>query len=340
MAKVSMIIPTYNAEKYIGQVLENILSQTFTDWELIVVDDGSTDKTESVVRSVSDPRIRFFSRDRDPKGSVTCRNIGQAIATGEYFIHFDADDFIAPFCLKQRVEFLDSHPDISFATFRGNTVFKQTDGSYIPTGKKWGVPVSDDDLESFLSADYPYSVWNNIYRSDSFKDYQWDEKVKIYTDFSYIVPVLICGKKHAYDKESKEDYEYRMGQSNAMTQSFVSNEKYESTKYLFTKTLDALQGVANEKKYRDAFYRFFRLQFQRLVTGGTSAQVKDFYRYTLESYPEKNHHSLRCAYFVTKPFQGKTGNVQRMMLKGLATAALQPSGFFRSVATWAKNRMK
>lgn len=279
---VSIIIPTYNVEKYIGTVLDNLIAQTYDEWEVIAVDDGSTDDTYQIVLeySMRDARIKALKREVSDKGSLVCRNIGQRLVKGKYFIHFDSDDIIEPFCLQQRVEFMEKHPDVDYATFRGQTVIQQADGSVKKEGRFWGEDPGKDMLSCFLSTKYPFSVWNNIYRTDSFVDYYWDEKVKIYTDFSYIVPAILDGKKHAFDSNSKPDYLYRMGQGNAMTSNFISDDKYDSTKYLFDKTWHVLP-----EKYKSDFKLFFVLQFQRLLQRGKKEQVMDYYSFYKKYYP-------------------------------------------------------
>ncbi len=278
---VSIIIPTYNVEKYIGVVLDNILAQTYDAWEAIVVDDRSTDNTYQIVcdYAAREKRIIAMKREVEEKGSLICRNIGQRLIKGKYFIHFDSDDIIAPFCLRQRVGFMESHPELDYATFKGKTIIQQSDGSVKPEGRSWGEDPGKDMLSCFLSTKYPFSVWNNIYRTNSFANYYWDEKVKIYTDFSYIVPAILEGKKHAFDNNSKPDYFYRMGQGNAMTSSFISDDKYNSTKYLFDKTWNTI-----EPKYKKDFKPFFVLQFQRLLENGRREQVSDYYNFFKQYY--------------------------------------------------------
>lgn len=329
---VSIIAPMYNVERYIDQFVQCILDQTYTNWELILVDDGSTDNTLNALEKFNDPRISKIKRDRAPKGSVTCRNIGQSLAKGVYFIHFDSDDIVAPYCLDQRVGFMNSNPSIEYATFKGGTVIENEDGTTKELDKKWGVEVGSDDLSLFLSTKYPYSVWNNIYRKEAFGDYMWDENVLIYTDFSYIVPAIIAGKKHLYDKRSQEDYFYRMGQSNAMTQSFISDEKYNSTKYLFKKTLNSLESLEKSKLYKNAFYDFFRLQYFRLIMEGTGQQIDDFYTFIIETYNNRPNISVRLAYSLFNMLfkDGQKNNPRQRKL--LAYLTLQP----RSILKWLK----
>ena len=335
MPLVSIVAPMYNVEKYIDTFIQRILDQTYKNWELILVDDGSTDNTVSVVQTYDDPRIILVHRNRQPKGSTTCRNIGQCMSKGKYLIHFDADDIVMPICLQQRVSFMNDNPKIEFATFKGATVIEKKDGMLEKTNKKWGIPLGNDDLRLFLSTQYPYSVWNNIYRLSSFKDYLWDEKVSIYTDFSYIVPSIIQNKRHKYDEQSEEDYCYRMGRENAMTKSFISNEKYFSTKYLFTKTLNALSEMDNGAEYKKEFYDFFKLQFFRLIMDGTYSQFVDFYRFSLEAYAEKYNLPFRLAYLLLNPYLKKEQRVLNNYVKLVSYLALQPSTMLK----WLKAKV-
>ncbi len=108
--KVTVVIPVYNREKYIGEAIESILAQTFTDFELLVIDDGSADGSREVVRSYPDPRIRF-SLHRGNLGVAKTRNDGIRWARGEYLAFLDSDDVAYPDRLARQVAFLDGHPD-------------------------------------------------------------------------------------------------------------------------------------------------------------------------------------------------------------------------------------
>lgn len=91
MVKVSVIIPTYNVEKYISECLNSFLGQTFADFEIIIVDDGSKDKTLDIVKNFQDKRIKIFSIKNS--GAGVARNFGLNKANGKWVIFFDGDDF-------------------------------------------------------------------------------------------------------------------------------------------------------------------------------------------------------------------------------------------------------
>ena len=88
---VSIIIPTYNRSRLIARAVKNVLNQTYQDFELIIVDDGSTDGTREVVAGFSDERIRYVQHDKN-RGEAAARNTGIKVARGEYIASHDSDD--------------------------------------------------------------------------------------------------------------------------------------------------------------------------------------------------------------------------------------------------------
>ncbi len=91
--RISIVVPMYNASKYIDETLKSVLSQSYEDWELIIVDDGSTDGSPDIVRGYLDPRIRLiYVPDAEEKGAYAARNLGVSEATGRYIAFLDADD--------------------------------------------------------------------------------------------------------------------------------------------------------------------------------------------------------------------------------------------------------
>lgn len=107
MPKVSVITPVYNAERFIGLAVNSVLAQTFQDWEMIIVDDGSTDTTPQVLAVYSDPRIRVLRQVNG--GEAAARNTGLDWAAGEYVAFLDADDLYQPNGLADLASYLDEH---------------------------------------------------------------------------------------------------------------------------------------------------------------------------------------------------------------------------------------
>jgi glycosyltransferase involved in cell wall biosynthesis len=115
---VSFVIPLYNRETLVGETLDSIIAQTRTDWECVVVDDGSTDGSIKIVEGYAekDSRIRLFRRPADlAKGAQTCRNYGFENSTGTFVCFFDSDDLVSPEFLEVILRTLDKEPDIEYA---------------------------------------------------------------------------------------------------------------------------------------------------------------------------------------------------------------------------------
>ena len=104
MPKVSVIIPTYNAMTYLPETVESVLRQTYSNFELLIIDDGSSDQTVQWVSQLVDSRVRLISQEN--QGASVARNTGIAHAQGEYVAFLDADDLWEPTKLEQQVRCL------------------------------------------------------------------------------------------------------------------------------------------------------------------------------------------------------------------------------------------
>jgi glycosyltransferase involved in cell wall biosynthesis len=106
-----VVIPTYNRAHYIAESIQSVLDQTYRDFELIIVDDGSTDNTKEVVSGFKDPRIRYIYQER--RGVAAAANVGIKASTGEYIGLMASDDIWLPRYLELQLALLDSHPETS-----------------------------------------------------------------------------------------------------------------------------------------------------------------------------------------------------------------------------------
>ena len=111
MPKVTVLMPVYNGEKYLREAIDSILSQTFTDFEFLIFNDGSTDNSADIIRSYSDQRIQFFDHKQN-QGHVYHLNYGIEIAKGKYIVRMDADDISLPKRFEKQVAFMDKNPKI------------------------------------------------------------------------------------------------------------------------------------------------------------------------------------------------------------------------------------
>jgi glycosyltransferase involved in cell wall biosynthesis len=137
---VSVVMAAYDAERFLREAIESILDQTYRDFELLVVDDGSADGTREIVRSYEDPRIRLVENGRN-LGLARSLNRGIALARGRYLARLDADDVAEPERLARQVAFLDRRPEVGLLGSR----FVQIDEAGRETARCW-VPTDGTEI--------------------------------------------------------------------------------------------------------------------------------------------------------------------------------------------------
>lgn len=267
--KLAVVIPCWNCSKDIGAMLDCIMAQSFEDWRLYCVDDHSTDDTYEVLQRYEkrDQRIVAVQRPRDPKGAQTCRNYGFELSEGaEYVIWFDSDDLVAPWCFGQRVQFMDSHPELDFGVFKAKSFFK--DIYEIEGCRLFGNECSErDDLRRMLRRTLPFVGWTNIYRRKSIEKVCliWDEKIKSLQDSDFNIQSLLKGLQYAFASQFPIDYYYRMcQQSGSISSKIFTKSHVDSHLYFIAKLYNSL-SPKQRKKYRyelDSYLIYFVNNYQ------------------------------------------------------------------------------
>lgn len=169
--KVSVILPAYNAERFLKESIDSILNQTFPDFELIILNDGSTDKTEEIILSYNDPRIRYIKNEQNLK-LIKTLNKGIDLAKGKYIARMDADDISLPERFEKEVAYLESHPDVAVVScFPYNM---NMDGKLL--GKSSYFSVTRPLPCKFVSMFEP-SICHPIcmFRADAIKSYKYND---------------------------------------------------------------------------------------------------------------------------------------------------------------------
>lgn len=241
---LAVVIPCWNCEPYIRETLECLLKQSFSDWKAFLVDDGCTDGTAAIVKEYTkiDSRFYFESRNREPKGAQTCRNIGFDLTEGaEFVVFFDADDVIAPYCFEQRVKYIQSHPQLDFAVFPAKA-FKHR--VFDETNLVYGMRFIDNDLQAMLNWNLPMIVCTNIYRRHALVNYdlRWDEKLLSLQDSDFNIQAIIKGMRYEYANASP-DYFYRRI-DNGISKKIRTKLHYDSHIYMLGKTLNSVASFS------------------------------------------------------------------------------------------------
>lgn len=237
---ISIIVPVYNCEKYIGECIESVLEQTYPGWELIIVDDGSVDKTPEIIDGYKNIDNRITTIHKKNGGEFSSRLEGLKVANGDFITGIDADDKITKDYLEQivlKIEKTNADCIIcayqEFGDTNSNDVFSMVE----PNTKL----DTEQLLYEVLSTSTP-SFWCKTIRSDCFNisDYLNVPNVRMAEDYLMIIPAL-CNVKTAYCINSAV-YQYRIHSESA---SFKYN-----TKVIEDLGLVSLFGleILNEKK--------------------------------------------------------------------------------------------
>ncbi len=141
--RVSVVMTTYNGGRFVRETIDSILTQSFTDFEFLIIDDNSTDNTIDIIKSYDDPRMQLF-RNPENIGISRTRNRGIDLAGGEYLAATDHDDISLPKRLERQVEFLDTNPDVVLAGtaawfMENNTITHSCDAVTDPYVMHWGL---------------------------------------------------------------------------------------------------------------------------------------------------------------------------------------------------------
>ncbi len=174
MAKISIIVPMYNSEKHIKKCLESILNQTYEDFELLLINDGSTDITESIIKKYDDDRIKYYKNENQGIGKA--RNYGIEKSKGEYIVFIDSDDYVEKTMLEKLINKIESDKlDIVICDYyrkNKNRIKEEKLISFENTSIK-------DNEEVLLKINL--SVWNKIFR----KSLITKNKLKFKEDIRY-----------------------------------------------------------------------------------------------------------------------------------------------------------
>ena len=200
---VSILMPVYNEQKYISEAIDSVLSQTYSHFELIIIDDGSTDKTAEIIKSYKDKRINFLQPGKI--GKVAAFNLAFANSKGDFICFFAGDDILPKDSIKKRIDKIKDEikkPAISFCKIETFSSMKKYDGIIIPKGVKGnlsGGAMMFNRAFSERSFPIPQQLGNED---------MWQVQHALYFKDIVIKHVLIIGsyfRIHSANSSSKQD---------------------------------------------------------------------------------------------------------------------------------------
>lgn len=186
---VSVVMTTYNRDKYISTTVESVLNQTFQDFELIIIDDGSTDNTFEIIKSFDDKRIKYYYQNN--AGQNPARNAGITLSNGQYVAMIDSDDIWDQNKLKKQVEILDKHPDIGLV-YCGTVFIDENDKVFY---KKPLIGYKGRVLDKLLMTNFLYNGSCPLFRKSCInKVGLFDTTFKRMTDWEFYLRFAIYYK--------------------------------------------------------------------------------------------------------------------------------------------------
>lgn len=211
MKKVSVIVPAYNAEKYLEECLDSICAQTYQALEIIVIDDGSKDSTASIIKNRAEQDVRIMPYYNDNYGVSYSRNFGLEHCTGEYVAFVDADDLVAPDFLEQMVHDLEeSHADIAVIGVAKSKSFR-------PELFTNGVACLYEELKMLeqVFGAFEGFVCNKLYKKSllQMKSIRLERNIAVCEDLLFNILYLLNCKKAVYNNGQK--YFYRQIENSA-----------------------------------------------------------------------------------------------------------------------------
>lgn len=264
---VSIIIPTYNSETTIEQTLESCLGQSYSNYEIIVVNDGSSDKTDEIVNRFSDPRIRYFFIENH--GLPYARNLGIKNSRGEFLQFLDADDTLFAEKLEKQVCFLQTHKDVDLVYCFTSYFREESPEIYFYTNDN----VIEGRITRRLFKGNFLPVHAPIFRTC---ELLFDENLSHLEDWDFWLRYSILGKTFACIPEALCAVRVRKSSKSA---------KYRSMLEAYPKVLDKYEGFEEYKKeiHYVKFVRYAELgsgkslkYLKKLHRGNAKGFVRDF----------------------------------------------------------------
>lgn len=195
---ISLIIPLFNREDIIRETVESVLKQTYQDFELIIVDDGSSDGSAAIVKTyLSDKRIKFFKRsNKFLPGGNGARNYGFEIAKGDYIKWLDSDDLLAPECLEEQMNIIKNAENKIDVVFCRSKTFSIEKSGRLKWGRFWhsNYPTNEESvqqiLNSFIIGEFRFSNNDGLWDKKFLKTAPYNEKLKNSQEWLMIIEAL------------------------------------------------------------------------------------------------------------------------------------------------------
>jgi len=221
MPRVSVVIPTYNCERFLKRTIDSALRQTYRDFEVIIVDDGSTDETQSLVATYGDVVRSVYQSNQ---GVSAARNAALSRATGEFIAYLDADDLWHPEKLANQVEYLDAHPACGFIHTEVSVIDEQDKIIHARFNQETGRPVPQGKCVRDILSRSHIQTLTVVERRVVFDDVgDFDLRLSVAEDYLHWIRIVLKGYEIGYLSEPLGNYRWRAGSLTSGRRRTLSN---------------------------------------------------------------------------------------------------------------------
>ena len=269
MIKVSVIIPAYNCDRYIEDAIASVWAQTYTDYELIIVDDGSTDNTAQVIKGYGD-RINYIYQTN--QGVAQARNRGLGAAKGKYIAFLDQDDFFYPEKLASQVKLMEQKPHLGMIGSGWDIVNSQ--GKAIDTVRPWENS-RQLDIQDII-------VWKPVFLGAMLFSHAWlkqthgfDPRLEQTPDVDLVLRLAAIGCPAYWLKDATVGY--RQHESNASGNTLLQAQELNSMleRFFSNSTLKPqVKALENSSRYQSLVWSAWRLYSTGNITAMTDYLAK------------------------------------------------------------------
>lgn len=266
MPKVSVVIPTYNRQRYLAEAIRSVQAQTLGDWEIVVVDDGSTDDTRAVIETFSDTVHYLYQQNQ---GVSTARNLAFRESTGQHVVFLDSDDYLLPNAFADLSAALDASPEYDVVYSDGYVV--DDEGIQRATLSDYSPRPFADSIETFVIHN-PLGLHGTMFRRSAIERIPgpFDQQMLGYEDWDMLMRLKANGCSFLFVPTLTACYRFH-GDNKSAPKSPLSEKRRRALVHSRTKAMNAIWFASMSPSAR---YTFFEDLLATLLRGDRTEQSK------------------------------------------------------------------
>lgn len=268
---ISIVIANYNKAQFITETIQSVINQSCPNWEVVFVDDGSTDNSLQIVSKLAsqDSRICIEYTIKEKRGANVARNIGWKTSKFDYVLFLDSDDLLAPHCVENRLNHI-LRNKLDFNVFTGGTFLHRVGDRK----RLWQPKNSKHHLEFFLRHDLPWHLTSVLWSKKSLHEINgFDEDLPRLQDVDLHTRALLFGLKYFVIEDEEPDFFYRVSLEKNNFDAYELGKKYVTACNLFQ---HSMYRLIQSSKYNENLKRRYLRRLR-----GTSLSI--MYRFAVEA---------------------------------------------------------